>query len=528
MTELFAARRVGSTGTAPAGAAIESAMTPSGYRVGVDPVPRVYTIENHDEAYHIWRAAQVADRILVHIDAHPDLDWTDDDTPLSITSFISRAIAQGLVREIYWFIPNPSWHDVRCRKALIRYMGEVLSYYPGRHPAPQVNDSEVTFQVLGTRIRIRPLQAFPELEESVLLDLDTDFLLITRLPDEEGQAPSKLPWCWPDELIAHLRAQHLRADIVTIAYSVEGGFTPLRWKYLGDELAARISQPIQALANPLWTLKRQASVAQATGQFEEAERAFRRVLALDSHDASSYFCLAHLYADQHSPQRAKAYYQRAVAEDPSYGTVYNSEALAYLAHGDLDQAERECRRTLACNPEDVCAHYALGRIAAIRRQWASAIEHLHHAIRLSPQFLDAYRALAAALERAGRLKEAISACEKALVLSCSQAFTLSDKFITSRAPITHRVDRQHFELYRRLAHLYWKQDQLHEAITSYRIWLASVRGGRLLDRLWLVWMYGKHFRLEDTLRAARAAITTKGYRKINGRAHKTNCAALIR
>lgn len=492
-----------------------STRTAVGNRVGVDPISRVYTIENNDEAYHIWCAARVANQTLVHIDAHPDLNWHDDGSPVSITSFISRAIAQGVVKEVYWIIPDPTWHDVTCRKALIRYMGEVLSYYPGGYLAPHVHGSEVAMLALGTWIRIRPLQAFPQLEESVLLDLDTDFLLIPRLPDEEGRAPSKLPWCWPDELIACLKARHLHAEIVTVAYSVEGGFTPLRWKYLADELAFRISQPIQASANPVWTLKRQASVAQGAGQLEQAERALTEVLALDSHDASSYFCLAHLCADQHNPQRAKAYYQRAVAEDPSYDTIYSSEALAYLAHGDVEQAERECRRALACNPEDVCAHYALGKIAATRRQWTSALEHLHHAIQLQPQFLDAHRALAAALEGARRFHEAIVAYEESLRLSCAPAFSLSDKFITSRAPIMHRVDRKHFEIYRRLACLYARHGRLQDGVSSYRIWLASIQGGGLLDRLRLVWMYGRRFRLKDALTTLRAAMTPNPSRPAN-------------
>ena len=57
--------------------------------------------------------------------------------------------------------------------------------------------------------------------------------------DEHGA----LPWCWPDELVSRLRAKRLRAELATIAYSVEAGYTPLRWKYLGDELALRLIAP---------------------------------------------------------------------------------------------------------------------------------------------------------------------------------------------------------------------------------------------------------------------------------------------
>ncbi len=511
------AGRVVEAAAVPAMTATESAMIPSGYRVGVDPVPRIHTIEDNDEAYHIWRAAQVADRILVHIDAHPDLDWGDDDTPASITSFLSRAVARGLVRELFWIVPDPTWQDARCRRALIRYTREVLSQYPGCHPAPRVNDSEVTFQALGTRIRIRPLRTFPRLDEPVLLDLDTDFLLIPRLPDEEGRPPSTLPWCWPDALITCLRTHQLRAEIITVAYSVEGGLTPLRWKYLGDELASRIRQPMEASANPVWALHRQAGVAQAAGQLEEAEYALARVLALDPHNASACFRLAHLHAERGHAHQARAWYRQAVAEDPSYAIADSSEALAYLAHGDLDRAEAGSRRSLACNPDDVCAHYTLGAIAAARRRWTVALEHLGHAIHLQPQFLDAHRALAAALEGARRFQEAIAAYEESLRLSCAPAFSLSDKFITSRTAIMHRVDRKHFEIHRRLARLYARQGRLQDAVTSYRIWLASVQGGGFLHRLHLVGMYARQFRLKEALATVRATMTPNAPRPMNER-----------
>ena len=62
-----------------------SGMSPGPQRtvLGIDPVERVFVMENHDEAYHIWRRANVKDRILVHIDAHHDMWWIPDDAPVT-------------------------------------------------------------------------------------------------------------------------------------------------------------------------------------------------------------------------------------------------------------------------------------------------------------------------------------------------------------------------------------------------------------------------------------------------------------
>ena len=35
----------------------------------------VFLIENHDQAYKIWRELGLKERTLVHVDAHHDMRW---------------------------------------------------------------------------------------------------------------------------------------------------------------------------------------------------------------------------------------------------------------------------------------------------------------------------------------------------------------------------------------------------------------------------------------------------------------------
>ena len=95
--------------------------------------------------------------------------------------------------------------------------------------------------VLGKPVTVCSLADLPKFDESVLLDIDVDFLVIPCVSYGESDRHSALPWCWPEELLARLGSCRLRAELVTIAYSVEGGYTPLLWKYLGDELALRLT-----------------------------------------------------------------------------------------------------------------------------------------------------------------------------------------------------------------------------------------------------------------------------------------------
>ena len=103
-------------------------------RVGIDPMLRVSRIENHDEAYHVWQAAGVSQRVLVHLDAHPDLEWVEEGGLVNIANFICPAIRHHLVSEVYWIVPDPSWNTPPLRAALIRYVRSLQSRYPGPEP----------------------------------------------------------------------------------------------------------------------------------------------------------------------------------------------------------------------------------------------------------------------------------------------------------------------------------------------------------------------------------------------------------
>ena len=63
-------------------------------RVGLDPVERVFLMENHDQAFRVWRDAGSANKILIHIDAHHDMWWAADLESLTIASFIAGTEGQ--------------------------------------------------------------------------------------------------------------------------------------------------------------------------------------------------------------------------------------------------------------------------------------------------------------------------------------------------------------------------------------------------------------------------------------------------
>jgi len=436
----------------------------------------IFLMENHDEAYRVWRAAGVREKILVHIDAHDDLVWTPDQGSMNIANFICPAVKEGMVREVYWVVPDQTWEDTGSRKALVRRVQKILAKYPGRpHPLKAGRDL-IAGTVLGRPLRVCTLKSLPLITEKVLLDIDVDYLVISKACHSSDQHRG-LPWCWPDALAAGLEARGVRAELVTIAYSVEGGFTPLKWKYLGDELARRLKgvQDHDPFLRGM-ALLREGAQAEAGGNLPQAAQTYLQAREfLPDYPALDFF-LASAYLHLGRPTDARERHRRARELDPAYGTAYGSGGFWYYWDRRYGEAEQEHQRSLTLNPEDAYAHFGLGQLAARRQQWQEAEVWLKKAVILDGHLVDAWRTLGKVLAKRGRGPEAIEAYEKSLHLSLRG-------YLPIGAPIfSHNdsgllLDPDHFRVHTVLGKLYALQGKIDTAIISLRMGIAAGDNG---------------------------------------------------
>ena len=342
----------------------------SGRVASLDPASAVHVMENHDRAYGLWREAGVRERVLVHVDAHHDMSWMVDDGSLSIANFICPALKEGVVREVYWVVPDRTWESRFGRAALRRHVRDIQAGYPGDASTVRWEEQRIRLAVLGRSLVICSLQSLPHLAEPVLLDVDTDYLLIPQVSYGEWDTHSPLPWRWPDELVASLRARGLNASPVTVAYSVEGGHTPLQWKYLGAELTFRLQCPDDSDGTEPYERMREGVVAQHSGDHSRAETAFHAVGARLG--AAPYFWLGHLLASQGRIEEGRDCYKRALALDPSYASASTTAGAPLYFARAFNAAQRTFRRALLLDPEDAYAHVGLGWLAAKGKDWAHA------------------------------------------------------------------------------------------------------------------------------------------------------------
>jgi Flp pilus assembly protein TadD len=445
-------------------------------RVGLDPVERVFLMENHDQAYHVWRDAGSANKILIHIDAHHDMWWADGVESLTIANFISLALKNDLVRAVFWVVPDGTWRTEEGRLAIRKHVRKIIRTYPGvRQPVREGSDSVCT-SVLGKPLTICALDSLPSMEEGVLLDIDVDFLVITRVSYGEADGHAALPWCWPADLVARLCARRLRADLATIVHSVNGGYTPLKWKYLGDELALRLGRPAPNGSALGMELIREGAEAGDRGDIVTAEAKLGLAVTTCPTSAAASYHLAHAYEGAGRIEDARRMYQQALKRDPAYRSAHSNVAFNDLwAHRVLD-AEREFRRAASLDPEHAGALLGLGVIAFRRKRWTEAEALLRRSIASEETLIDAHRLLAAVLARRGECDEAISAYERSLTLAMAGHKPLGRLPATDGTTI-RLLDADHWKTHARLARLYERKGNITRAIVGYRISLAAGHGG---------------------------------------------------
>lgn len=458
-----------------------------------DSIERVFLIENHDEALYRWRDNGVRGRVVVHMDAHHDTGWSSSEGPITIANYVHAAVAAGLVREVIWVVPDPSWQTAGTRRPIVHHLMKMSAERPRTVMGADGRPSRISTMLPGGAVfSACPLSELPCLDEPVLLDIDVDYFLIPLIAYAAPDRHAALPWCWPEDVVTSLRDRAVRADLVTIAYSVEGGYTPLRWKYLGDEVASRLKglEPTSPEISAA-RLIRQGAVHADRGDFAAAEDSFRRACEGLGQFPAPHFHLAHLYLDTGRVNEARASIRRVQALDGRYRTAYSSAGLRFLQQGALAAAEREYHRVLQLDPEDAFALAGSGWLAARRKQWKGAERLLRQSLALNPTQLDVHRLLGDVCARQRQWTPAARAYNDAIKLALSGGRSLDAPIRT--VPGTEFGDPGHARTYAQLARVCARQGDVADAISSCRISLAAGLDGTVCRGLLacLYWRQGR-------------------------------------
>jgi tetratricopeptide (TPR) repeat protein len=164
------------------------------------------------------------------------------------------------------------------------------------------------------------------------------------------------------------------------------------------------------------TFKKAAEMAQ-TGQLDQAEAAFKEILAKHPDLPEGYFNLGFIASQKKDWASAEAAYQKAIALKPAYGDAYVNLAKVYQESGRADKAMETIAQAAAANQDDPKVQFSLGvfHLNAGRPEEATAA--FQKAATLDPQNAEAHYHLGTLAVGQNKVADAVAHLEKYLSMN---------------------------------------------------------------------------------------------------------------
>lgn len=342
---------------------------------------QVFLVEDHDEVLKIWKKQNIKGLDLVHLDAHIDFGFFPAKPPekllteakslkdlknrleymlnflhyeknfnkqINIGNYVYPAIYEGIVNNFYWVVPGESQEFKDSAKTIKRILKNIKAFEDNKKAVPEEKTGVISTKCLRRKLFVCNLDNLPEFNNPVLLDIDVDFLVIGSVleADNSKMVGKRKPWILPKVLLDLLKQKINTPQITTISYSVNGGYTPIIYKHLGDELAFRLSPP-----------------------------EFRRKFEIEQ-KAARYFNLFYTSGK-------KEYYQSAIKLNPMYRCPDNNYGPLYLAKMRFLLAGNEFTRILRVDKRNAGAMFGLGEIALKKRDFKKAKQLFSSALKFT-------------------------------------------------------------------------------------------------------------------------------------------------
>jgi len=163
-----------------------------------------------------------------------------------------------------------------------------------------------------------------------------------------------------------------------------------------------------------------------SGQFAEAERLYRQIIARDPRHADSLHLLGVLAYQRGEPLSAIDLIAQAIAINDAIPFFHNNRGLALAALGQIDEAAAHYERALALKADYVEALSNLGNLRLMQGRGEEAIGLHKRALAHNPDYAEGQMNLGNALREQGKPGEAVTRYERAIALRPDYAEALSN------------------------------------------------------------------------------------------------------
>jgi hypothetical protein len=340
-----------------------------------DPIADITIVEDHSEVLVEWMKKGYKDMILVNVDHHDDLRYIPDykihhlkklyeekrwdeihserDMPgglYAVSDFIYPAFKLGIIKKVYW-VSSSDLLDIDELEKGGEALMKLFNFSPSVISTFHVQDGKYTGNMYGIDVTITTSKSLPAIREPVLLSIDLDYF--SNMIEQTGFYEIDVL----RDFFKKLRSKEMPVMDLSLAYSVNGDYTPITDRYLGEEIIQIFRDPslifkIDALP-VVWvardygfSLLRKEQPVRAYDFFYRAVRGttIKDYPVLKLGKAVS---LSLLERDE----EAFDILQNLLPDYPQYDTVYLSLANARGREGKIKWAERYYREYLKRHPD---------------------------------------------------------------------------------------------------------------------------------------------------------------------------------
>ena len=163
--------------------------------------------------------------------------------------------------------------------------------------------------------------------------------------------------------------------------------------------------------------RNKALKALRAGDFEQAEKIYRDLLAKDEKDLDARLGLSHALLKKRRLQDSFDHAARAIASDPLSARAHALLGSVVLASGDFRLSIEEFRTAISLNPDEAMAIAGLAMIDYYENRASACVAGLRRAISIDPDEPDYLFDLGQAAARLKRYKEAANAYQQFLVIA---------------------------------------------------------------------------------------------------------------
>jgi len=176
--------------------------------------------------------------------------------------------------------------------------------------------------------------------------------------------------------------------------------------------------------NNIYVLSNLANLFHSTGKLDEAIACYQKAIELDPEFAGFYNNMGNILRRREKYDEAIGYYQKAIELAPNSAGSYYNLGQAFRDRGLLEEAVNAYQKNLQLDPDNANAYYNLGNIFRHQENSEKAIMCYKKALQIKPDFADAYINLGSTLQDIGEIAESIVCFRKALMLNpaCANAY----------------------------------------------------------------------------------------------------------